>query len=81
MSQSHAIIHELLAADLERIAKHFKVRPRLTLLVRHPGNPDANILLSDDSFSEIIAAATALRTDPAYLAGPAEPAPDSRGDA
>ena len=79
MSRSHAIVHELLAADLDRIARHFKVRPRLTLLVRHPGNPDANILLSDDSFAEIISAATALHADPAYLAGPPEPGADAGG--
>ena len=77
MSQAHVLVHELLAADLERIAKHFNARPRLTLLVRHPGNPDANILLSDDSFPEMIAAANALRAKPAYVGGPAEPGPDA----
>lgn len=75
MSDAHARIHEMLAADLERIARHFKARPRLTLLVRHPDNPNANILLSDDNLSEVVSAATALRADPAYLAGPSEPDP------
>jgi len=75
VGREHTIAHELLAEDLERIARHFKVRPRLTLIVRHPGNPDQNVFLSDDNWQDVVHTVEQLYGDAPYFAGPPEPEP------
>lgn len=68
-----ARLHSLLAGHLEKIAALYKVRPRITLIVRIPGAPDQGTFLSDDSWADAVAAAEYLQGNAAYVAGPPEP--------
>lgn len=70
-----ALLHQELAEDLERIAAKFKRRPRITLVIRQPGNPDGTVFLSDDNLKEAMAALNDIQVTYAYAAGPPEPPP------
>lgn len=71
-------LHSTLADHLERIAALYKVRPRITLIVRIPGKPDQSVFLSDDNLVEALAAVSYLETCAVYRAGPTEPPRDAR---
>lgn len=75
----YAFLHATLADDLERIAKRFRSGVRLSLVVRHPGNPDGTTYLSDDNADEVIAAINDVRVRAAYLGGPPEPPAAAKG--
>lgn len=70
-----AHLHAVLADHLEQIAALYKVRPRITLIVRVPGKPDQGVFLSDDNWTEAAAQVAYLQKSAAYVAGPPEPAP------
>jgi hypothetical protein len=76
VSPEHSLLHQSLCDDLERIAAKFKHRPRITLLVRQPGNPNGTVFLSDDNYVEAVAAMDEIQRNYAYAAGPAAPAKD-----
>jgi len=64
----------LLSGKLDEIAALYKVRPRITLIVRVPGNPKECAFLSDDSWPDAVATVRDLYGDPtAFVAGPPEP--------
>jgi hypothetical protein len=76
MSDAKARLHHTLCDHLERIAKLYTVRPRITLIIRVPGKPDQTVFLSDDNFNEAVAAVKYLYRNADYSAGPDEPPPD-----
>jgi hypothetical protein len=47
-------VGDRVAQHLAEIAQMFKAGAKLTVLVRHPGNPDADMLVSDDSFNGML---------------------------
>lgn len=68
----------LLSGKLDEIAALYKVRPRITLIVRVPGKPKECVFLSDDSWADAVATVRDLHGDPtAFAAGPPEPAPEA----
>lgn len=73
-----AKLHAVLCDHLEKIAALYKVRPRITLIVRVPGAPDQGTFLSDDSWADAVAAVEYLQGNAAYMAGPPEPNPETR---
>ena len=71
-------LYGLLSDKLDEIAALYKVRPRITLIVRMPGKPDECAFLSDDAWPDAVATVERLYGDPmAFKAGPAEPKPDA----
>ncbi len=71
-----AHLHALLSAKLEEIAALYKVRPRLTLIVRMPERPNEGAFLSDDNWTDVVGTVQYLQGDGAsYVAGPPEPPP------
>lgn len=68
-----AKLHATLCDHLEQIAALYKVRPRITLIVRMPGAPDQGVFLSDDSWTDACAAVEYLKGSATYVAGPPEP--------
>ena len=70
-----AKLHATLCDHLEQIAALYKVRPRITLIVRMPGAPEQGVFLSDDSWPDAVAAVAYLQGHAAYVAGPPEPQP------
>lgn len=72
-----AELHSVLADHLEQIAGLYKVRPRITLIVRVPGKPDQGVFLSDDNWAEAVAQVAYLQKEAAYVAGPTEPPPSA----
>jgi hypothetical protein len=54
-------LHYDISEDLERIAKRFKGRPKITLIVRNPELADGDVLISDDDFEQAIAAIRRLK--------------------
>lgn len=73
MTMSERLWH-LLSGKLDEIAALYKVRPRITLIVRVPGKPKECAFLSDDSWAEAVATVRDLHGDPtAFAAGPPEP--------
>lgn len=64
----------LLSGKLDEIAAFYKVRPRITLIVRVPGKPKECAFLSDDAWPDAVATVRDLYGDPtAFVAGPPEP--------
>jgi len=72
-----AHLHAVLCDHLEQIAGLYKVRPRITLIVRVPGKPDQGVFLSDDNWDEAVAQVAYLQKAANYIAGPPEPAPSA----
>lgn len=73
-----ARLHALLAAKLEEVAALYRVRPRLTLIVRVPGRPDECAFLSDDNWTDAVRTVHHLQGGGAsYVAGPPEPPPEA----
>lgn len=65
----------LLSGKLDEIAALYKVRPRITLIVRVPGKPKECAFLSDDNWADAIATVRQLHGDPtSFVAGPPPPA-------
>lgn len=62
-------LHETLSEHLERIAALYKVRPRITLIVRMPNKPDQTVFLSDDNWSDAMAAVKYLSAGKRQAAG------------
>ena len=56
MSRRLSEVQQIASAKLEEIAECFKPGAKLTLLVRTPGNDDADFLLTNDDLSEAIKA-------------------------
>lgn len=73
IAKAEAALHASLADDLERIAAKFRKRPRITLLVRQPGNPDGTVFLSDDNYADALAAMDDIQQRYHFKAGPPEP--------
>lgn len=46
------------AGYMERIQKLFVSGNKITVLVRHPGKPEQDFLMTDDDLDEVVAAAT-----------------------
>ena len=66
----------LLSGKLDEIAAFYKVRPRITLIVRVPGKPKECAFLSDDNWTDAVETVRQLQGDPsAFKAGPQEPRP------
>lgn len=64
----------LLSGKLDEIATFYKVRPRITLIVRVPGKPKEGVFLSDDNWSDAVATVKYLSGDGGtFAAGPPEP--------
>ncbi len=72
-----AKLHVVLADHLEQIAELYKVRPRITLIVRVPGAPDQGVFLSDDNWTEAAEQVAYLQKAADYIAGPPEPPPSA----
>ena len=73
MTMSERLWH-LLSGKLDEIAALYKVRPRITLIVRVPGKPKECAFLSDDAWSDAVATVRQLQNDPyTFTAGPPEP--------
>ncbi len=64
---------ERIALALAELEPLFKPGVKLTLLARHPGKPEADIIITADDMDEIVAMAT-RRRDAEKAAG--QPAPD-----
>ena len=68
----------LLSGKLDEIAAFYKVRPRITLIVRVPGKPKECAFLSDDAWADAVATVGQLHGDPtAFAAGPPAPVAES----
>ena len=68
----------LLSGKLDEIAAFYKVRPRITLIVRVPGKPKEGVFLSDDNWTDAVATVKYLSEDGGtFAAGPPEPPPES----
>lgn len=68
----------LLSGKLDEIAALYKVRPRITLIVRVPGKPKECAFLSDDAWADAVATVGQLHGDPtAFAAGPPAPVAES----
>ena len=64
----------LLSGKLDEIAAFYKVRPRITLIVRVPGKPREGVFLSDDNWSDAVATVKYLSGDGGtFAAGSPEP--------
>lgn len=48
-------VSEDIANSLDRIGKHFK-EPKITLVVRWPGNDDADLIMTNDTADQVRAA-------------------------
>jgi len=72
-----AKLHTVLSDHLEQIAELYKVRPRITLIIRVPGKPDQGVFLSDDNWAEAVEQVAYLHKAANYIAGPPEPAPSA----
>ena len=72
-----AKLHAVLCDHLEQIAKLYKVRPRITLIVRVPGAPDQGTFLSDDAWADAVGCVEYLKGNATYVAGPPEPTADA----
>ena len=76
----------LLSGKLDEIAAFYKVRPRITLIVRVPGRPKEGVFLSDDNWTDAVATVRYLSGDGGTFAAgspepPAEcPAPPARDE-
>ncbi len=70
-----AKLHAVLADHLEQIADLYKVRPRITLVIRVPGDREQGVFLSDDNWADAVAQVAYLQRDATYVAGPPEPEP------
>lgn len=72
----------LLSGKLDEIAAFYKVRPRITLIVRMPGKPNECAFLSDDNWTDAVATVKCLSGDGGtFAAGPPEPPPESTAPA
>ena len=70
-------LYAILSGKLDEIAALYKVRPRITLIVRMPGKPDECAFLSDDNWTDAVATVEYLSTDTkTFAAGPPEPKSD-----
>ncbi len=69
------LLHHTLCDHLEQIATLYKVRPRITLIVRIPGKPNEGTFLSDDNWADAVGCVEYLKGNAAYIAGPPEPTP------
>lgn len=75
------LLYGLLSDKLDEIAALYKVRPRITLIVRMPGKPDECAFLSDDAWPDAVATVERLHGDPkAFAAGPAAPPVESAAE-
>jgi hypothetical protein len=48
-------VSEDIATCLDRIGRHFK-EPKITLVVRYPGNDDADLIMTNDTPDQVKAA-------------------------
>lgn len=75
------LLYSLLSDKLDGIAALYKVRPRITLIVRMPGKPDECAYLSDDNWADVLATVAHLNRDSrTFRAGPDEPPAETAPD-
>lgn len=59
-----AHVREQVAVHLDEIATYFSGTPKLTICVRHPGQPEQDFLLTSDTLDEVILLLERSKTRP-----------------